>query len=194
MFKVDMQELIEYITKFIQPNEEELEDILRDIQYTRFVKNEFLIRQGEMTQSLMFILKGVARAYYISEQELEHTSDFIFEGQPVIHIEAFTKNTPSSVNIVAIEDTEIIWVSRDVFFNFLEKHPKYEGVLRDMIMNYMSIEMQHMKLVRMGSSRERYEALLKHRPDIIRRVPLKYIASYLNMALETLSRIRSGKL
>ncbi|MBK9330341.1 MAG: hypothetical protein IPM95_13820 [Sphingobacteriales bacterium] len=54
--------------------------------------------------------------------------------------------------------------------------------------------MEYTKIVRINSSRERYEALLKSRPDIVQRVPLKYIASYLGMALETLSRVRAGKL
>ncbi|MBK9330340.1 MAG: cyclic nucleotide-binding domain-containing protein [Sphingobacteriales bacterium] len=118
-----MQELINFITKYIQPDEDEIHYIISVIQHTNYSKNDFLIRQGESSNKLVFVLKGAARAYYIDENETEHTCEFIFENQAVIHIEAFTKNTPSMVNVITIEDTEIIWVSRDTFFEFLENFP-----------------------------------------------------------------------
>jgi CRP-like cAMP-binding protein len=159
-----------------------------------YKKNVYLIKQGEVSKRMMFILKGVAKAYYTDDKGIKHISEFIFENKPVIYMEAFTKNTPSGVNVVTLEDTEVLWASRDHFFEFLQKFPRFESVLRDMLMQYMSLDLEHTRILRINSSRERYETLLKYRPDIIQRVPLKHIASYLNMALETLSRVRAGKL
>lgn len=189
-----MQQFLNFVSAYIHPTQDELEFILRSTKVKLYKKNAYLIKQGEVSKRMMFILKGVAKASYTDNNGIEHISEFIFENQPVIYMEAFTKNTPSGVNVVSLEDTEVLVASRDHFFEFLQKFPRFEGVLRDMLVEYMSLDLEHTRILRINSSKERYETLLKYRPDIIQRVPLKHIASYLNMALETLSRVRAGKL
>jgi CRP-like cAMP-binding protein len=140
------------------------------------------------------VLKGAVRAYYIAEDGSEHTVSFGFENSPMAEIENFSRLAPSSVEVMTLEPTELIWIGQPAFFNFLEKFPKYESALRNMMSHFLQIDSEQWRLLRISSARERYETLCKMKPEVIERVPLKYIASYLEMAVETLSRVRAGKL
>lgn len=168
--------------------------ILEIIRFSSLAKNEVILRQGEIPRTLSFILKGAVRIYYLDDKGSEQTVNFIFENEPMVAFDNFANQTPASTAAVALEGTDVIWVSHQDFFGFLEMYPKYETVVRTVMGQYIVLESEHSKLLRMNPARDRYEALCKTRPELVQRVPLKYIASYLGMTLETLSRIRAGKL
>ena len=168
--------------------------MMKIIRHSSHQKNEILHRQGEIPKRAAFIIKGAVRSYYLDEKGTEHTTAFIFENLPLVAFDSFTQQTPSAMNAVTLEPTELIWASHADFFGFLETFPKYETALRNLLSKYLTLQGEQAKLLRISSSRERYEALCNIRPDVIQRVPLKHIATYLGMALETLSRVRAGKL
>lgn len=188
-----MQSILDFFSEYTRITEEEENAMVKTIQYSTHDKNEMLLRQGEIPKRIALIMKGGVRIYYLDENGTEHTTNFIFENHPLAAFESFTQQTPSALNAVTLEPTELIWASHADFFNFLETFPKYEKVLRNILSKYMSLLGEQSKLLRISSSRERYEALCRMRPEVIQRVPLKHIASYLGMALETLSRVRAGK-
>ena len=189
-----MQPAIDFISKFTNINDEEKQAMSELIHASSHKKNELIYSQGRVPKSASFIVKGAVRSFYIDESGSERNTAFYFENEPLIPIHSFTLQTPVLVNAITLEPTELIWTSHEEFFGFLDRFPKYEKVLRNILSSYVSIQSEKMKIQRISSARGRYEMLSQIQPEIIRRVPLKYIASYLDMTLETLSRVRAGKL
>lgn len=188
-----MKQIFGFISEFTEVTKEDMNAISGLIHFSSHTKNEMLQKQGHVSKRIAFILKGSVRAFYIDEQGNDHTVNFMFENHPLVAFESFTQQTPVPFSAIALEPTDLIWTSYEEFFEFLSTHPKYETALRNILSKYMSLGGEHMKLLRIHSAKERYEALCNARPEVIKRVPLKYIASYLQMAVETLSRIRAGK-
>lgn len=189
-----MNPILDFLSAFTTVSAEEREAMTGIIYKAKLKRRELLHRQGDIPKRVAFILKGAVRAYYTDEAGTEHTVAFKFGGQPLMAFDSFTLQAPLQLNAETLEPTELIWTSYDEFFGFLETFPKYEKVLRLLLSEAMSVRNEHMKVMRITSARERYEALCAISPEVIRRVPLKYIASYLGMALETLSRVRAGRL
>jgi CRP-like cAMP-binding protein len=188
-----MQQVIDFISGFIQMSEEELHFIADNLQFTSFKKGEILLHQGQIPNKLSFVIKGAVRGYYTDENGMEHTLGFAFENHPLGAFDSFTQQIPIGFTGCALENTDTIWISQSAFYRFLETYPRYEKVVRTIISQYMTLEGEKTKLLRIISSKERYRALLETQPELIQRVPLKYIASYLGITIETLSRIRAKR-
>jgi CRP-like cAMP-binding protein len=188
-----MQPVIDFISTYTDISNEEMNAMLGIIHTSSHQKNEILHRQGSITTRAAFIIKGGVRSFYTDENGVERITAFKFENQPLVPFESFIQQTPSQLNAVTLEPTELIWTSHGEFLSFLETFPKYEKVLRNILSKNLMLQNEQAKLLRINASRERYEMLCKMHPEVIQRVPLKYIASYLDMALETLSRVRAGK-
>jgi len=188
-----MQHFINFISAYVDISEEEMKAMMAIVHTSSHKKNELLHQQGRIPKRAAFILKGAIRTYYVDENGTEQTIAFNFENQPLVPFDSFTQQTPVGLNAITLEPTELIWTSYQEFVGFLEAFPKYEKVLRHILGNSLTFQNEQMKLMRLSSPRERYEQLCQMRPQVIQRVPLKYIASYLGMALETLSRVRAGK-
>jgi len=189
-----MQPFIDFISQYTQVTEEEMNAFSKMAHYSSHKKNEVLQKQGEISRWVGFVVKGGVRSFYWDENDEEHTVNFSFENSPLIVIKSFFQQEPTPVSVVTLEPTELIYTGRTEFVAFLEAYPKYEGVIRKIMSQYMTVGNEHTRLLRINSARERYEEFCKIRPEVIQRVPLKHIASYLDVALETLSRVRAGKL
>lgn len=189
-----LEKAIAYLSRFTEVKDEELMAMWNIMHFASFPKNEVLLRQGDMSRQAAFLIKGAIRVYYVDHKGIDHTLDFIFENEPMFSIESFFSQLPSPISIVTLEPVELIYTSHDELTQFLASFPKYDTVLRQFMSEMIVIDGVHNRLLRISNSRERYEAFCEMRPGVIQRVPLKYIASYLEMALETLSRVRAGKL
>lgn len=190
----NFQPVIDFISGYKQITEVEMNAIIERVHFSFFEKNEVLFRQGTVPQKILFIVKGAVRWYYADEKENEHTVDFAFENQPVVPFGCFERQVPCIHSAITMEPTDVIWTSYAELFGFLKSFPKYDSTFRTIITEYLNQERKQAKLLRIHSSKERYESLYKWRPEWVQRVPLTHLASYLEMALETLSRVRGGKL
>lgn len=189
-----MKQVFDFLSQYTKVTAGEIAFIATKIHKASLARNEILLKDGEVSRNAAFILKGAVRSYFIDDKGNEHTVNFTFENEPLVAMDSFFQQTPSATYAVTLEPTEILYTSYQEFIAFMEAYPKYESVVRKIFSQYMVLEGQHAKLLRISSSRERYEALVRTQPKVLQRVPLKYIASYLDMALETLSRVRAGKL
>ena len=188
------QPFIDFLSQYTTIKDEEKRAIIKRTHYGSYKKNEFIQRQGEIPKRVAFINKGAARMFYIDKSGKDHTTAFTFENHPIVALDSFTQQIPLAVNTIALEPAEMIWTSNSEFYEVISLFPKFEAVLLMVLSKFLAVEGEQAKLLRIHSSRERYEALCKMRPEVIQRVPVKYIASYLGMADETLSRVRAGKL
>jgi len=186
--------LIAYFSNYVKMSEEEIELLKQVIQYKKYKKKEIIHREGDVQKYLAFVLKGVVRFYYIDEKGDEQTSEFAFENTIIGQYKGLIDNEAAPAYAETIEDTELLGVSKDGLLKFLNQFPKYYAVMTDIMGDALVKTELRNKLLRIASSRERYEELCKLQPQVAQRIPLTYIASYLKMALGTLSRVRAGKL
>lgn len=185
---------LDYVSAYLKISDEEMPLILERIHSSSYAKNQLILSQGNIPRNLAFVVRGAVRVYYTDESGEEQTVNFIFENQPLVAFDSFASQTPSGVSAMALEPTELMWTSHAEFFGFLEQHPRFETAVRTVMGHFMVLNTEHTKLLRINPARDRYDALCKLWPELITRVPLKYIASYIGMTLETLSRVRAGKL
>ncbi|MCB0501914.1 MAG: Crp/Fnr family transcriptional regulator [Bacteroidetes bacterium] len=189
-----IQSLLDYISGYIAMTNEETDFIVDIAQLHVFKKNEIIHEQNNRVSMLGFILKGGVRAFYLNDEGEEHTIEFYYENEILGDYNSLMKKQQTEASIQALERTKLIAITYRDFLTFLNRFPRYLNVLSEMLSESISQVTERSKLLRISSSRERYEAFCTMRPKVAQRAPLTYIASYLGMALGTLSRVRAGKL
>jgi CRP-like cAMP-binding protein len=156
-------------------------------------KNEFLLKEGEVSHLVYYVKSGLLRQFcYKNGKEL--TEHFACEGSLFVNIDSFFHQRPAHAMIEALEPVVLYGIPyKPLMSLILESHEinlMYAHILEKLLIGV------HKKInaFRLETAHERYLRLLKERPDIIKRVPLVHIASYLLMSPETLSRVRAGLL
>ena len=154
-------------------------------------KKDFLIKQGSKSNHIYFITGGLFR-FLCEINGNEDTIGFGIAGDPFVSVHSLAHDEPSAFSLQAIENSSVVAVRLDDFRCMLATHSSlmqwWCAVLLEQI---YALERRYVWLASNDAS-ERYAALLRVRAEIINRIPIKYIAQYLNITPETLSRIRSG--
>jgi len=178
-----------YVSRFITFTDEEWR-MHQSMLVRRFLKKgEFLLRAGEVCNHVTFINKGFVRVFNIVN-ESELTVNFAFDGNYVTDYSSFVSRQPSVDFIVAMEDLEVMQLNHADMHAAFEKYPVWQKFGR-LIAEYILIfATERSRGLLFLSPEERYLKLMKDRPKVIANVPLKYIASYLGITPEALSRIR----
>jgi len=180
-----------------------LSNVLRDLQSEpakwerckRFFKvieipaKASLLREGEVARSMYFVKSGCLRLWFNKDGK-DVTFQFFLEKQAVSSMESFLRGEPSLFSLESIEPTTVAAVGRREWDRLHEMYPHLREVFLQMVLarmeNYGRLFLSRIK----DSPRERFEALLREQPEIVRRVPQHYIASYLGITPVSLSRIR----
>lgn len=153
-------------------------------------KKQYLLQEGNVCTYSAFVEKGVLRSYTVDKKGQEHIVQFALEGWWISDSYSFLTEEPSVFNIDALEDTEVLLLSKTGEAEMLAAVPKMERYFRLLLQNSL-ISVQRRLVGSMSySAEEKYTKLIATYPNIIQRVPQHYIASYLGITPETLSRIR----
>lgn len=150
-------------------------------------KGEVLLREGEECNAFYFVEQGHLRTWY-NKDGIPINLAFTFEGQFTTSIKNYRERRVSEVNIVAGEDT-LVWVMA-IRGRFPDNMGLVALVRRTAIRMLLAAE-EHSGLFKIYTPTERYRYIEEHRPELLRRIPLSQLASYLGIARETLSRIRA---
>lgn len=153
-------------------------------------KRHQLLKEGETCHHLYFVLEGLVRMYYIKEDE-EVSSLFIEEKYLFTAAQSFYSRRPGYEYIESIEPTTLARIHHDHLQQLYTTYPELNFVARVITENYLVKSQERMYLLRKQTAEERYIYFADHYPVLLQRVPLKYIATYLGLTLETLSRIRN---
>lgn len=153
-------------------------------------KEHLLLREHSISDYIYFIEKGVARIFYYKNGK-EITEWIALDEQFFLSITSFFNRVPSHLIIQTLEPSSVYGIHHDDFMRLSDQFHDVERFLRKMVTASLILSQIRMKSIQFESAQQRYEALLKNNPQIIQRVPLSYIASFLGVTLETLSRIRS---
>lgn len=148
------------------------------------------MREGDAASSIAFIVKGSMRAYHISETGIEQVTQLALENHWISDLYAFLKGTAATLNIEAMEETEYLQFYHSDMEQLYETMPKLERYFRILFQNAYVHTQQRLNASLSIPATERYRQLIGSNPEIAKRIPLNYIASYLGITPESLSRIR----
>ena len=154
-------------------------------------KKDLILREGDICRYVWFINKGLTRIFYINKEGEEVSTDFLREGQYVTDFRSFITQTPATINIDALEPCELLAMSFDDRNVILEKVAEGEKLGRLAAEGVFLKVFPRFEYFYLEKPEDRYKRFLQECPEIVQRVPLHYIASYLGVKAETLSRIRS---
>lgn len=184
------QNLLDVVNSIYKLSEEIQKDIVNACEIISCEKKTRLLNAGETSNSIYFINKGAARVYYLDKDGNEITSWFLFENEFLISVYSFFTGLPGFEYIETLEDCSFITLKREKLNKLYEKHLAFNVVGRKLTeYYYIRNEIQTNEL-RMLTAKQRYQQLLSTNPKLLNRVALGYIASYLGISQETLSRIR----
>jgi CRP-like cAMP-binding protein len=187
-----MMDLLEKKITAISPLPQEIMKIfLAAFQHWNVSKDHFLVREKEVADYIFFIRKGVARIYYYKGDK-EITEWIAMDEQFFLSIISFFERTPSKLIIQTLEPAEVMGIHYNDLTRLAAQYHEVETLFRKMITGSLILSQYRMESIQFESAQQRYEKLLQNSPRIIQRVPLSYIASFLGVTLETLSRIRSA--
>lgn len=156
-----------------------------------FNKGEFLLIAGELEEYIYYLHTGVVRLFYADNMvDTEITLDFFFGGDFFCGYESFKNLTPSKINIQAIENVKAYRIHREKFYDLLNSDNNIKDLTIAMLDNILIGKINKDIMQQSLSYEKRYLYILENEPRIIQSVPLKYIASYIGIAQQSLSRIR----
>ena len=187
-----MEELLSFLNSIHPLNKDTRNFLTSKLQFVEIAKKDFVLKDGEVCRNIYFVTKSLLRCFYFKHNK-EVSSWFMREGDVIISVESFFKQIESKEQIQAIEDCSLYYINYDELQFAFENFPDFNSIGRILTEKYYLLSEQRLYSLRMQRSNERYQFLLDHFPQISLRVPLKYIASYLGITEETLSRIRSMK-
>ncbi len=192
-----MQEAFQHCLEFFQSihplKSESVEALLPCFSLKTFSKKELLVQQDQVSAELNFIYSGSVREFFEDTDANETNTWFGLENSIAISTYSFFSQKPSLTNIQALEDVQAVVIKHTDLLKLFDQFHEIERLGRLMVEHYL-IQIEEMKIILQTlSARERYEYMLKNKPEFIQRIPLKYLASFLGIQLETLSRVRNHK-
>lgn len=173
------------------PISNELENKISDkLKFLQLRKKEILLQQGDTCNHLYFVNKGLLRAYY--EKDLEDTTSwFMMENDFIISVLSFFRRIPSYESIQALENCELVYIRHDDLMDLYATSLEFNIIGRKLTEYYYCKCEERLLSIRRQSAAEKYEFLLANHKTLLDRVQAKFIASYLGISKETLSRIKS---
>lgn len=146
---------------------------------------------GQTCRTIYFLHTGCARIYYYKDG-MEITESFAFENSLIARVESLFTGQPSRKGIQVLEDAELTAINAVALGSLYHPFPEIERLMRRITEAGWVDTVHRLESLQFHSAEERYKALLVEHPEIVRRVPLKLIASYLGMSAVSLSRIRGA--
>ena len=156
----------------------------------KFRKKQYLLQEGDVCKYVAFVEKGILRQYKVDDKGNEHILQFAFEGWWIADHYSFLTGEPSLYNIDALEDCELLLLTKQAEEQLLEKLPKFERFFRLLLQNNLIATLQRLESSLSGTAEEKYNQLIQSCPTLAERIPQHMIASFLGITPETVSRIR----
>ncbi len=185
-----MESFNHYLKQFPHYTPQVFEAVLPHLSIKTIKAGDFFLHQGKVCRNLAFIVEGFMRLYYLNDGK-EITNCFCKENTITCSYSSMVTNQASDIAIQAIETTRLIVLSYESLQKLYDQHLFWQQLGRLAAENeFITIEC-HNRFVRDLSATERYLQILKNENELLQRVPLNYLATYLQITPETLSRIRN---
>jgi CRP-like cAMP-binding protein len=187
-----MEAFINYVLQFGHLNQQQTDLISSKAFVRELRKDEYFSEAGKISRQVGFILQGVVRVCYYNNKGEEITKYFIDENNLVVDIESFDNEICSSAYVQAITDCTLICFNKKDWQELLNTIIGWDAMVHRIIAKALIQKVERRSPLVTEDATERYLKFLEIYPNIVNRVPLAYIASYLGMTQSSLSRIRKG--
>lgn len=187
-----MENLLKYIRSLTDFSENSWELLQPVLTKKEFRKKEFLLQQGQVCNSLFYIDSGYCKSYYDIDGVVKNTG-FFFENEIATNISSFGSGLKSDFNIIACEPLTAIIFDKDKLFQATKQAHEIETLGRNCVRLFATKQEEFSNLFKLYSAQERLAYLEAKYPEILQRVSLSQLASFLGVARETLSRIRKRR-
>lgn len=186
--------LLDYFNKMLPLTEEEEALVKAKFQPRLYRKRQFVLQEGDVCNVVNFVVSGCLRMYNMDESGTTHIIQFAIEHWWISDMGSFYSRNPSSLNIDAVEDTTVLQIKYDELLDLYIQSVTFNRLFRVLVENSL-VKLQERLLQNMGSdARVRYETFLKENPVLANRIPNTYIAAYLGITPEFLSKIRNERM
>ena len=180
-----------YLKLFPDLNSEELNFLRSYLTIKKYAKKEFLFKSGEVQKEVGFVCKGLLRRYYINEKGNKITTGFIDENQYATDYPAFIRQKPSKYFIECLEPSIIMKLPYDKIQEGYRKFKTSEMYGRLIAEYVLTVQTDRVESFLFENAEERYLNFIENNKNIINRISLSHLASYLGIERQSLSRIRS---
>ena len=170
--------------------EAELEALEHSLKPVAVAKGEILLRPGEVSRYVYFVLKGCLRFFYLTEDGREITGFIFLEKMFAGSHESFHFQVPGNQTLEALEDCELLRMSHSDLERLYDELPIMNEFIRKIMSERLAFAQRVVASFVMNKPEDRYMALLKRRPELLQRVPQNILSSYLGITPVSLSRIR----
>lgn len=181
--------LLQSIAKYIQLTTEEENFFLSLLQTRKVKKKQFVFQEGEVNNTAKFVLAGLLRLYSIDKNGYEHIIQFAPAGWWIGDLRSYQTQQPGTLFIEAMEDSEMIEIQRTALELLYQEVPKFERFFRILAENALAAYQQRLAANLSLPAKERFGCFVEQYPSLLPQVPQKYIASYIGVTPEFLSKM-----
>ncbi|WP_375559392.1 Crp/Fnr family transcriptional regulator [Bernardetia sp. OM2101] len=187
---IELEKLNHYFGIFKGLGLQDLKEVFANAKLKKLDVSDYFIKEGEQKRQIAYIRKGLIRAFIVNYKGDEITTLVRWEDQFIASYDVILYNRPARFDYQALEKTEILVIDYDVAQKILEKNPKLEQGRRHFLLSILQEAFERIESFTLYSPEERYIEFVKSKPNIVNRLPDKYIATILGMTPVSLSRIR----
>ncbi|WP_264534789.1 Crp/Fnr family transcriptional regulator [Flavobacterium sp. N1736] len=185
--------LLQHIQKHINLEPSEIDILESVLNVSKIKRKELVLQEGQICNTMYFIIKGCMRQYIINSRGVEQTLQFGIENWWITDYLSYHNHVPSHFYIQAVESSLIIALEKPTLEAVLVEIPKLERYFRIISEKSFGAAQMRIKFLFTMSAEERYHHFNNNFPEFVQRVPQYMIASYLDFSAEFLSKIRAGK-
>jgi CRP-like cAMP-binding protein len=185
-----MTMLFESINEKTELSKENFDKFLSYTKTTSLEKNSFLVREGMLSKHIAYVKSGVLYAYSVDDKGDKHVVQLALKNYWIGDLFSFLSGEASVFNVQVIEKVELVLISKENFELVCKEIPTFERYFRILTQNAFVNLQRRISGIYSSSAEDRYLKLIDTHPEIIQSVPQQYIASYLGIKPQSLSRIR----
>lgn len=182
--------LISHIQEKVEIDENQIELLKSFFIHKKLRRKQYLLQEGEICKNLAFVSKGILKSYIIDEKGNERINLFAFEGWWISDFNSFLNEEKAFLNIDAIEDSELLLISRENYEELTLQIPVMDRYFRILYQNSLVTKDYRLVISNNFTAEEKYLQLVQSNPEITQKLSHTLIASYLGLSPETISRIR----
>ncbi len=183
------EKLLAHFASINPLSHEEIAAIDETMEVQHHKKGTVLLRPDEISTAAYFVLEGIIRKYYLIDGE-EKTADFFTDEQWVVSVNNMNPDSPSAFYLECCTDCKLLVGNSTKGEALYKKYPNLESVSRKLMTRVFTELQEKIEAFTTSSPTQRYQNLLKAKPDLFQRIPQYQIASYIGVTPESLSRIR----
>lgn len=183
-------QLIRAVEQYTPVTEEEIPLIFSYFKERKFKRNEVLLQTGNVAHEVFFVVKGALHQFYLDENGNERSCNFTFENEFITDLESFSQQTRSASTIKTFEPATCFVIRCTELVELIKASPATAEFFRIVVENVAAEGIRRTKSLLAFSPEKRFLELVETKPEILQRVPQRYIAQYLGIMPESLSRIK----